>query len=170
MTRSIPRRAVVGATIVVALAALSAASSAVAAPTPEVRALQRQVKTLRTQVASLRSELNSLKATVREVASTAQAANAAATTAGQNASTAVTKTNCIVNATALVLWNNDVYVEPPNTLFMGTGLDIAEASDSVSGYVAGVSPSCVPSVLPRAGRSAMRAFAALSAGAVRSPH
>jgi hypothetical protein len=155
--------------LAVGLAAL-VAPSAGAAPTPEVKALQRQVKTLRTQVASLRAELRRLTATVAEASAKADAATTAATTAGQSASAAVAKTNCLVNGTALVVWSNDVYASG-SSLGVGTGLDISTPSDPVTGYVAGVNPSCVPSVFPRFPSSSFSArYADLSVGSLRSPH
>jgi hypothetical protein len=169
MTRSSPRRAVVLVAATVALTAL--VGPAGAAPTPEVKSLQKQVKTLKTQVASLRTQLNSLKASVGEATARAEAAGAAAATAGQTATAAVTKTNCLVTGTALVLWTNDVYVQAPDTLFADTGLSLSAASEPVSVYVAGVNPSCVPSVFPRAGAASFKAFAGgVSEGALLSPH
>jgi hypothetical protein len=142
-----PGRAVVGTAIAIVVSALLAPAAG-AAPAPEVRKLQRQVKALQTQVTSLRSELNALKAVVGEVSTKADAANTAAASAGENANAAVTKTNCIVTATAFAVWNNFVFFDAGN-LFTGTGMDIAAPSDTPSGYLAGVNPSCVPSVLPR---------------------
>ena len=169
MTPMNPRRLVALGALVAGLFAFVVPTAA-AAPTPEVKALQKQVKVLRSQVAALRSELNGLKATVGEVSSKADAANTAATTAGQNATAAVTKTNCLVNGTALVVWSNDVYASG-GALGIGTGMDISTPSDPVSGYVAGVNSTCVPSVFPRFPSSSFTArFADLSLGALRSPH
>ena len=142
-----------------------------AAPTPEVRALQRQVRTLQAQVATLRRQVNALTATVGASAAQAEAARDAAAAAGQNATAAVTKTNCLVNATAVTQWNNDVYVQPPDTLFAGTGLSFSAGSDRVSAYVAGINASCVPSVFQRAGAASFSAFSArIWEGALLSPH
>jgi hypothetical protein len=170
MRHAIPRSTIAVALLVVGVSAF-AAPTATAAPTPEVKALQRQVRTLTAQVRSLRSQLNALKATVGEVATKADAANTAATTAGENATSAVTKTNCLVNGTALVVWSNDVYATSGGSLAVGTGMDISVPSDPVTGYVAGVNPSCVPSVFPRFPSSSFAArFADLSVGALQSPH
>jgi cell shape-determining protein MreC len=170
MTPIKPRRLVALGALVAGVFAFVVPTAA-AAPTPEVKALQKQVKTLRSQVASLRTELNALKATVGEVSSKADAANTAATTAGQSASAAVAKTNCLVNGTALVVWSNDVYAISSSSLGVGTGMDISTPSDPVTGYVAGVNPTCVPSVFPRFPSSSFAArFADLSLGALRSPH
>ena len=170
MRCAIPRSALAIAVLVAGVSA-SAAPAASAAPTPEVKALQRQVRTLTAQVTTLRSQLNTLRATVGEAAAKADAANTAATTAGQNATTAVTKTNCLVNGTAIVVWSNDVYAINSSSLGVGTGLDISAPSDPVTGYVAGVNPSCVPSVFSRFPSSSFTArFADLSVGALRSPH
>jgi len=162
MTRTIARWSGV---VVVAVALTGLAAPAVgAAPTPEVKALQKQVKTLKSQVASLRADVAALRAGVAEASAKSDAASTTA-----NAATA--KTNCLVNATPLVLWSNDVYVQTPDTLFMDTGLSISTGSDPVSGYVVGVNSSCVPSVFPRAGATSLRTFAShLSAGALLSPH
>ena len=168
MRCAIPRSALAVAVLVVGVSAF-AAPTATAAPTPEVRALQRQVRALTAQVTSLRSQLNTLRETVGSVATRADAANAAATTAGQNATVAVTKTNCLVNATPLSQWTNDVYVDG-NTLFMDTGLSLSAASDHVSAYVAGISPSCVPSVFGRGHAASFAAHARISEGALLSPH
>ena len=162
MTRTIARWAGFVA-VTLALAGL-VAPAAGAAPTPEVKALQKQVKTLRAQVASLRADVASLRAGVAEASAKSDAASTAA-----NAATA--KTNCLTSAAPLVLWSNDVYVQAPDTLFMDSGLSISAGSDPVSGYVAGINTSCVPSVFPRAGAASLRAFSTrVSAGALLSPH
>jgi prefoldin subunit 5 len=168
MRCAIPRSAIAVAVLVVGVSAFLA-PTATAAPTPEVKALQRQVKTLTAQVTSLRSQLNALKATVGEVATKADAANTAATTAGQNATAAVTKTNCLVNATPLSQWSNDVYADG-NSLFMDTGLSFSAASDPVSAYVAGINSSCVPSVFARGRVASFTAHSRISEGALLSPH
>lgn len=170
MTRINRRRAVALGALAISVFAF-AVPTATAAPTPEVRALQRQVRTLQAQMTTLRSQLNALRATVGEVATKADAANTAAATAGQNATAAVTKTNCLVNGTALVVWSNDVYATSGGSLAVGTGMDISVPSDPVTGYVAGINASCVPSVFPRFPSASFTArFADLSVGALRSPH
>jgi outer membrane murein-binding lipoprotein Lpp len=170
MNRKTVRRALAVGVLAVSVSAFLV-PAAVAAPTPEVRALQRQVRTLQAQVATLRSQVNALRASVGAAAAQADAANTAATTAGQNATTAVTKTNCLVNATAVTQWNNDVYGEPPSTLFLDTGLSFSSGSDPVSAYVAGINASCVPSVFQRAGAASFSAFSApFWDGALLSPH
>jgi hypothetical protein len=166
MNRSIPRLALVGAALTI-VAATGVAPTATAATTPEIRALQRKVRVLERQVATLRSDLNALRAVAGEVSSKVDAAAAAAAAAGQNATAAVTKTNCIVSAAALVLWSNDVYHDNQG-LFGSTGLDIAMANEEPSGYLAQINPSCVGSVLPRAGQSAFRSFASARADSARA--
>jgi Tfp pilus assembly protein PilX len=142
------RRAIAAGAAGLAVAACFSAT-ATAAPPREVKALQAQVKSLRKDVASLKTQIASLKSAVAAAAQAADAASAAATSAGTNASAAVAKTNCLVNATAFVVWSNDVYAVDSQTLATGTGMDISAPSDPVSGYLAGVNSSCVPSVFPR---------------------
>jgi Tfp pilus assembly protein PilX len=153
-------RHAVAAGLAVSAVAVCLTATASAAPPREVKALQAQVKTLRKDVASLKAQIASLKSAVADAAQTADAATAAATSAGTNASAAVAKTNCLVNATAFVVWSNDVYAVDSQTLVTGTGMDISAGSDPVTGYLAGVSSSCVPSVLPRFPSSASLALRA----------
>jgi spermidine/putrescine-binding protein len=153
MYRSIKRWAVAAALVAVAIAALPVASSARPSASPEIKALQRQVKALRTQVSSLRSQVNELRSTVADASAKADAATNATTSLAQ-------KMGCLVNATAYVVWTNDVYVVSGNQLASGTGMDISTPSDPVSGYVAGINPSCVPSVFPRFPGSAVASYSA----------
>jgi outer membrane murein-binding lipoprotein Lpp len=121
---------------------------AAAAAPPSTKALQAQVKALQKRVATLTAQMTALQSSVKAAADAANAAKEAAAGANATATGAATKTNCLVNATAFKVWNNFVFADSGG-FFMGTGLDLATSSDQPSGYVAAVSPSCVPSVLPR---------------------
>jgi hypothetical protein len=155
---------------VLALTALaapaSAATATAAAPSPAVRALQKRVtslersvrqltatvKTLRTSLGALQTTAGSLQTTVGSLAplpARVDALETGLTTAQSDAKVAVTKTNCIVNGTAYVVWSNFAFQGDDSSFF--TDLGIAPSFDDAhrTGFLAGIDPACVPSVLPR---------------------
>ena len=150
---------IVGALAVAGCLALPAVAGGSTNGDPAVKALQIQVKQLKKQMAALSTQVSALQGSVKDAAGKADSASSKADAASALATTASAKTNCIVNATAFRVWSNGLYALDSQTVGVGTVMDIASPSDgSPSGYLAGINPQCVPSVLPRSPSSSALSF------------
>ena len=141
--------------VAVAVVAIGIASPASAAPTPEVVALRAQVNALKKELRDLKKDVKALGKDATKAADTAKAARTLAAQASQGAlgakgqaDLAIAKTNCLVNVVPATWWTNFVFLTADGGGGVGTGMDIAVGADVPKFYLAGVNPSCVPSVFP----------------------